>query len=344
MRLCNVGGPRWRHANESAARIVQSIREPHHCARGRWWSRARRAPAVAVVLLIGGTTASWSQERIGGAEIVINIVEGNLVSGSVVPAAQGDAVYRDEGVRTRVDSKARLLLEDRSNVTIGPASQSNLTALCNRAGSSLEHWNNHSQPRKGDGQSGDWRRQQAFLHDCDAERGNWHTRLMRLGAALRPKLIIGVATDASEPIGLVSRLELPISGETKPGHDALLKPFSSDGFRRPLCGTAQPAGLKRGRAVDGIPKPPRSRPVDVAEALTGALDAGSCAIGGDAKLGEAVRIVAGPFVGGLGMLRRLHGKGRVRWGHPARLAAAGPGLGRGASNHWLWGSDSPEVR
>ena len=35
---------------------------------------------------------------------------------------QGDGVYRDEGVRTRVDSKARLLMEDKTNVTIGPSS------------------------------------------------------------------------------------------------------------------------------------------------------------------------------------------------------------------------------
>lgn len=102
MRLCDVGA---------------RTREPHRGARGPW-SRAHLASAVAVVLLIGGTTASWSQERIGGAEIVINTVEGNLVSGSVVPMTQGDAVYRDEGVRTRVDSKARLLLEDQSNRTV----------------------------------------------------------------------------------------------------------------------------------------------------------------------------------------------------------------------------------
>lgn len=35
---------------------------------------------------------------------------------------QGDGVYRDEGVRSRVDSKARLLMEDKTNVTIGPSS------------------------------------------------------------------------------------------------------------------------------------------------------------------------------------------------------------------------------
>jgi hypothetical protein len=48
-------------------------------------------------------------------------VEGDLPSGTV-PVAQSDGVFRDEGVRTHVDSKARLLLEDQTNVTIGPSS------------------------------------------------------------------------------------------------------------------------------------------------------------------------------------------------------------------------------
>lgn len=77
---------------------------------------------VAVVLLFESTAASWSQGRIGNAPIVINSVQGNLVSGSSGPVAHGDSVYRDESVRTLVDSKAGLVLEDQSNVTIGPSS------------------------------------------------------------------------------------------------------------------------------------------------------------------------------------------------------------------------------
>ena len=77
---------------------------------------------VAVVMLFGSGEVAWSAERIGGAEIVINIVQGDLPSGSITPVAQGDAVYRDEGVRTRVDSKARFVLLDQTNVTIGPSS------------------------------------------------------------------------------------------------------------------------------------------------------------------------------------------------------------------------------
>lgn len=77
---------------------------------------------VAAVVLFGSGEVAWSEERIGGAEIVINIVQGDLPSGGITPVAQGDAVYRDEGVRTRVDSKARFVLVDQTNVTIGPSS------------------------------------------------------------------------------------------------------------------------------------------------------------------------------------------------------------------------------
>lgn len=86
------------------------------------WSRARLTSAV-VVLLIGSTGASWSQGRmIGSTVVVVNNVEGTLASGTAVPVVQGDAVYRDEDVRTRVDSKAGFLMEDKTNVSVGPSS------------------------------------------------------------------------------------------------------------------------------------------------------------------------------------------------------------------------------
>lgn len=54
-------------------------------------------------------------------------------------------------------------------------------------------------------------------------------------------------------------------------------------------------------------------PSGVVEALIGALDdTGLVLLGRDVKLGQAVRVVAGPFAGGLGVLERLDGKGRVR--------------------------------
>jgi hypothetical protein len=77
---------------------------------------------AALAVLIGGVDVAWSQERVGGADIVINMVQGDLPSGSTTPVTQGDSVYRDEGVRTRVDSKAGLLLLDQTKVTIGPSS------------------------------------------------------------------------------------------------------------------------------------------------------------------------------------------------------------------------------
>jgi hypothetical protein len=80
-----------------------------------------RSGVFGLALLIGSTGASWSQEKIGTTVIVINTVEGTVTS-VPMPLNQGDAVYRDEGVRSRVDSKAGLLLEDKTNVTIGPSS------------------------------------------------------------------------------------------------------------------------------------------------------------------------------------------------------------------------------
>ena len=75
---------------------------------------------VGLALLIGSTGGAWSQEKIGTTVIVINTVEGTVTS-VPMPLNQGDAVYREEGVRSRADSKAGLLMEDKTNVTIGPS-------------------------------------------------------------------------------------------------------------------------------------------------------------------------------------------------------------------------------
>jgi hypothetical protein len=76
---------------------------------------------AAFAMLLGGVGVAWSQERVGGADIIINLVQGDLPSGTT-PVTQGDSVYRDEGVRTRVDSKAGLVLLDQTKVTVGPSS------------------------------------------------------------------------------------------------------------------------------------------------------------------------------------------------------------------------------
>jgi FecR protein len=77
---------------------------------------------IAGILLFGGIGFAWSDEKIGGAEIVINNVQGALSTGSQVPVAQGDSVFLNEAVQSGADSKARLLLEDNTNVSIGPGS------------------------------------------------------------------------------------------------------------------------------------------------------------------------------------------------------------------------------
>jgi hypothetical protein len=101
-----------------SANVRSSTSVPAKSARRR---RAGLTSAITAILLVGSAGASWSQQRVGRAEVVINVVEGDLPSGTV-PVVQSDGVFRDEGVRTHVDSKARLLLEDETNVTIGPSS------------------------------------------------------------------------------------------------------------------------------------------------------------------------------------------------------------------------------
>ena len=102
--------------------VIRTASAPDPTTGKRWNGGRFPSILVAVGVLFGSGEVAWSEERIGGAEIVINIVQGDLPSGSITPVAQGDAVYRDEGVRTRVDSKARFVLVDQTNVTIGPSS------------------------------------------------------------------------------------------------------------------------------------------------------------------------------------------------------------------------------
>jgi transcriptional antiterminator RfaH len=60
-------------------------------------------------------------------------------------------------------------------------------------------------------------------------------------------------------------------------------------------------------------KRPIPVPGDVVPALVGAIGPSGCVVlGGDLCVGQLVRVVAGPFVGGLGTLERLDGNGRVR--------------------------------
>ena len=138
-----------------------------------------RSILVAVVILFGGGEVAWSEERIGGAEIVINIVQGDLGSGSITPVAQGDAVYQDEGVRTRVDSKARFVLLDQTNVTIGPSSTIKLDRFVYDG--SKQRGKIVLNLREGNMPVDSWRRRQARLYDCDADCSNWYSRVISVG-------------------------------------------------------------------------------------------------------------------------------------------------------------------
>jgi hypothetical protein len=80
------------------------------------------AIVVASILLFGGGEVSWSQEKIGGAETVINSVQGNFPTGKQVSVVQGDSVFLNETFSTGADSKASLVLNDNSKVTVGPGS------------------------------------------------------------------------------------------------------------------------------------------------------------------------------------------------------------------------------
>ena len=54
-------------------------------------------------------------------------------------------------------------------------------------------------------------------------------------------------------------------------------------------------------------------PVGVVEAMMAARDAsGAVVLGGELQPGQRVKVVAGPFAGGYGVLERLDGKARVR--------------------------------
>jgi len=77
---------------------------------------------IASILLFGGGEVSWSQEKIGGAETVINSVQGNFLTGKQGPVVRGDSVFLNETVSTGADSKANLVLNDNSSLTVGPGS------------------------------------------------------------------------------------------------------------------------------------------------------------------------------------------------------------------------------
>jgi FecR protein len=77
---------------------------------------------IASILFFTGGAVSWAQEKIGGAETVINSVQGDFSTGKQAPVAQGDSVFLNETLSTGANGKANVVLNDASKITVGPGS------------------------------------------------------------------------------------------------------------------------------------------------------------------------------------------------------------------------------
>jgi FecR protein len=80
------------------------------------------APFIVTLAFFQNIPNSYADDSIGGAELVVNRVRGNLATGGVVPVTQGDGVFRDEAVRTDADSTAKIVLIDATSLSLGPSS------------------------------------------------------------------------------------------------------------------------------------------------------------------------------------------------------------------------------
>ena len=114
-------------AARAAAAVIMSVAPSAASASGASLRQRTRVLGASIILITAaaffdGAPSSATEESIGGAEIVVNQVRGNLASGSAVPVARGDGVYRDELVRTNTDSNAKLVLNDSTSLSIGASS------------------------------------------------------------------------------------------------------------------------------------------------------------------------------------------------------------------------------
>jgi hypothetical protein len=73
----------------------------------------------------GAGETARAQQKVGSTAAVINDVTREL-SGAVSPLKPGDAVFRNEIVRTAAGSKAKLVFLDSTNLVIGPGSETTL--------------------------------------------------------------------------------------------------------------------------------------------------------------------------------------------------------------------------
>jgi hypothetical protein len=80
---------------------------------------------IALCALAGAGETAHAQQKIGSTAAVINDVTREL-SGAAAPLKAGDAVFRNEIVRTAAASKAKLVFLDSTNLVIGPASETTL--------------------------------------------------------------------------------------------------------------------------------------------------------------------------------------------------------------------------
>jgi ferric-dicitrate binding protein FerR (iron transport regulator) len=102
---------------------LQSVRARHFdLAAPRFFRQAKRAILVVGLAAAAFAAPAQAEENIGGATTVVNLVTGDLATGDKTNVVQGDAVFKDEGVRTDADSSARLILRDNTNLLLGPSS------------------------------------------------------------------------------------------------------------------------------------------------------------------------------------------------------------------------------
>jgi hypothetical protein len=85
-----------------------------------WHCRIFFIPAICFVTALAGKPAA-AQTRVGEAAVIKNEVV--RVTGSAASQINvGDGVLRDETVRTGIDSAARLVMADSTNLSLGPGS------------------------------------------------------------------------------------------------------------------------------------------------------------------------------------------------------------------------------
>jgi hypothetical protein len=84
---------------------------------------SRRAAALALVAagLAGTPLAASAQQRIGAAALVRNEVL-QVIGARTSPISLGDDIRRNEVVRTGLDSQAKVVFLDNTNLAIGPGS------------------------------------------------------------------------------------------------------------------------------------------------------------------------------------------------------------------------------